>query len=141
MWYPVWTCVSIRQESKFKYHGPDVSQPRSGRACNLYGNCRFGFNRPNSCPSWSRHAHCRYGNYVLKNCRPNIHPSWSGREKPYMEVTCNEDTTVRTMCHLIQTRLLNRKDFPAKFLKNLVAQLSVRTAHVHRPDGVQVYFA
>jgi hypothetical protein len=44
------------------------------------------------------------------------------------------------MCHPVRTRLLNRKDFPAKFLKNLVAQLSVRTAHVHLPDGIQVYF-
>jgi hypothetical protein len=45
------------------------------------------------------------------------------------------------MCHPIQTRLLNRKDFPAKFSENLVVQLSVRTAHVYRPDGAQVYFA
>jgi hypothetical protein len=39
MWYTVRTRVSIRQESKFKYQGPDVSQPWSGRVCNLYGNC------------------------------------------------------------------------------------------------------
>jgi hypothetical protein len=32
--YPVRTRVSIRQESQFKYHGLDVSQPWSGRACN-----------------------------------------------------------------------------------------------------------
>jgi hypothetical protein len=51
------------------------------------------------------------------------------------------DTTVRTMCHLVWTKLLNRKDFLAKFSENLVAQLSVRTAHLHRPDGAQVYFS
>jgi hypothetical protein len=45
------------------------------------------------------------------------------------------------MCHLVRTRPLNRKDFPAKFSKNLVAQLFTRTAHVHRLDGAQVYFA
>jgi len=44
------------------------------------------------------------------------------------------------MCHPVWTRLLNRKDFPVKFSQNLVAQLPVRTAHVHRPDGAQVYF-
>jgi hypothetical protein len=44
------------------------------------------------------------------------------------------------MCHPVQTRLLNRKDFPAKFSKNLVAQLAVQMAHVHRSDGAQVYF-
>jgi hypothetical protein len=33
-WSPVRTRVSIRQESQFKYHGPDISQPKSGRACN-----------------------------------------------------------------------------------------------------------
>jgi hypothetical protein len=45
------------------------------------------------------------------------------------------------MCHPVRTKLLNMKDFPAKFLENLVAQLSVRTTHVHRPDVAQVYFA
>jgi hypothetical protein len=45
------------------------------------------------------------------------------------------------MCHPVRTKPLNRKDFLAKFLENLVAQLSVRTAHVHRPDSSQVYFA
>jgi hypothetical protein len=73
--------------------------------------------------------------------RPDAHPPWSGRAKPYKETTCSGCATVRTMCHPVRTRLLNRKDFLAKFLENLVAQLSVRTAHVHRPDGAQVYFA
>jgi hypothetical protein len=45
------------------------------------------------------------------------------------------------MCHPIRTMSLNRKDFPEKILENLVTQLSVRTAHVHRPDDAQVYFA
>jgi hypothetical protein len=53
--------------------------------------------------------------------------------EPYKEITCSGRATVRTMS-------VNRKDFSAKFLENLVAQLSVRTAHVHRPDGAQVYF-
>jgi len=33
-WCPVQMRVSIRQELQFKYHGPDVSQPWSGLACN-----------------------------------------------------------------------------------------------------------
>jgi hypothetical protein len=33
-WFPVRTHSYIRQESQFKYHRPDVSQPWSGRACN-----------------------------------------------------------------------------------------------------------
>jgi hypothetical protein len=45
------------------------------------------------------------------------------------------------MYHPVRTIPLNRKDFPMKFLENLVSQLSVRTAHVHRPNGAQVYFA
>jgi hypothetical protein len=32
MWYPVRTCVSLRQELQFKYHRPDVIQPWSGCA-------------------------------------------------------------------------------------------------------------
>jgi len=45
------------------------------------------------------------------------------------------------MCHPVRTRLLNRKDFLVNFSENLVAQFSIRTAHVHLPDGAQVYFA
>jgi hypothetical protein len=34
MWYPVRRRISLRQESQFKCHHPDVSQPWSGRAFN-----------------------------------------------------------------------------------------------------------
>jgi hypothetical protein len=97
--------------------------------------------RPDNCLSWSGRTNCRYGNCVLKNSRPNAHPPWSGRAKPYKEITCSGYATIRKMCHTVRTRLLNRKDFPAKFLENLVSQLTVRMAHEHHPDGAQVYFA
>jgi len=77
----------------------------------------------------------------LKFSRPDAHPPWSERSKPYKEITCSGRATVRTMCHPDRTRLLNKKDFPTKFLENLVAQLSVLTAHVHSPDGAQIYFS
>jgi hypothetical protein len=141
MWYPVRTRVSLRQESQFKYHRLDVWQLWSGRAFIKEGNCRFDFNRTDDCLSWFGRVHCIYGNWVLKNSRPDAHPPWSGRAKPDKEITCSGCATVRTMYHPVQTRLLNRKDFLAKFSENLVAQLSVLTAHVHRPDGAQVYFA
>jgi hypothetical protein len=32
--HTVWMRSYIRQESQFKYHRPDISQPWSGRACN-----------------------------------------------------------------------------------------------------------
>jgi hypothetical protein len=134
MWYPVRTRVSLRQESQFKYDRPEVSQLWSGCTCIKEGNRRFDFNRPDNCLSWSRRAHYRYGNWVLKNSRPDA-------REPYKEITCSGRTTVRTMCHPVQTMSLNRKDFSANFLENLVAQLSVRTSHVHRLDGAQVYFA
>jgi hypothetical protein len=57
-----------------------------------------------------------------------IHPQWSGRTKPYKEITCNGRATIRTMCHLVRTKLLNRKDFPSKFFEK-----SCRT--VVRLDG------
>jgi len=60
---------------------------------------------------------------------------------PYKEITCIGRATVRTLCHPVRTMSLNRKDFSADFSENLGAQLSVRTAHVHRPDGAQVSFA
>jgi hypothetical protein len=47
--------------------------------------------------------------------------------EPYKEITCSGRTTVRTMCHPVWTISLNRKDFSAKFLENLIAHLSVRT--------------
>jgi hypothetical protein len=78
---------------------------------------------------------------MLKNSHPDAHSPWFGHAKPYKEITCSGCATVRTMCHPVRTRLLNRKDFLAKFSENLVAQLSVRKAHVHRLDGVQIYFA
>jgi hypothetical protein len=70
----------------------------------------------------------RIGNCVLKFSRPDAHPQWFARAKPYKEITCSGRATVWMMCHPVRTRLLNRKDFSAKFLENPVAQLSVRTA-------------
>jgi hypothetical protein len=61
-------------------------------------------------------------------------PHGPDAREPYKEITCSGRATVQTMS-------LNRKDFSAKFLENLVVQLSVRTAHVHRPDSAQVYFS
>jgi hypothetical protein len=61
--------------------------------------------------------------------------------EPYKEITCSRRATVQTMCHPVRTMPLNKKDFPTNFLENLVTQLSVRTAHVHRPEGAQVYFS
>jgi hypothetical protein len=78
---------------------------------------------------------------VLKNSRPDAHPQWSGCMKPYKEITYSGGATIQMMSHPVRTRLLNRKDFPTKFSENLVVQLSVRTAHVHRPDGAHVYFS
>jgi hypothetical protein len=48
--------------------------------------------------------------------------------EPYKEITCSERATVQTMS-------LNRKDFSEGISENLFTQLSVQTAHVHRPDG------
>jgi len=79
-----------------------------------------------------------YAHQIWK-LRIEVQPS--GRAKPDMEITYSGCATVRTMCHPVRTRFLYRKDFSVKFLENLVAQLSVRTAHVHRLDGAQVYFA
>jgi hypothetical protein len=76
----------------------------------------------------SKRAHSRYGNCVLKFSHPDAHLPWSGRAKPYKEITCSGRATIWTMCHPVQTRLLNRKDFSAKFSENPLAQLSVRTA-------------
>jgi hypothetical protein len=112
MWYPVRTLVSVRKESQFKYHRPKVSQPWSGRACKVYGNCQFDFNHPDACPSWSGRAHSIHGNYVLKISHPDVPPPRSGRAKPYMEITCSG-------CATVQRILLNRKDFQQNFQKIL----------------------
>jgi len=121
MWYPVRTRVSLRQESQFKYHRPNVWQLCFGRAFIKEGNCRFDFNRPDDYLSWSGRAHIRYENCVLKFSRPDAHPPWFGRANPYKEITCSGRATV-------WMSLLNRKDFPTKF-----SEKSCRT--VVRPDG------
>jgi len=68
-------------------------------------------------------------------------PHGPDAREPYKEITCSRCATVSTMCHPVWTMSLNRKDFSAEISENLFAQLSVRTAHVHRPDGAQVYFS
>jgi hypothetical protein len=81
----------------------------------------------------------RYGNCVLKINRPDGHPPWSGRAKPYMEITCSGCATVRTIVPHRPDTALKQERFLAKIMKFSVAQLSIRTAHVHRPDGVRTY--
>jgi hypothetical protein len=48
-------------------------------------------------------------------------PHGPDARKPYKEITYSRRATIRTMCHPVRMRLLNREDFPAKFLENLVA--------------------
>jgi hypothetical protein len=50
-----------------------------------------------------------------------IIPHGPDAREPYTEITCSGRATVRTMCHPVRTMSLSRKDFSAKFLKNLVA--------------------
>jgi hypothetical protein len=140
-WIPVRTRSYIRQESQFKYHRPDVSQPWSGRAFNNYGNCRFDFNRPDDCLSWSGRGHSRYENCVLKFNRPDAHPQWSGRAKPYMEITCSGCATVRMTVSHRPDAALKQERFSAKISENYVAQLSIWKAQVYRPDGVRTYYS
>jgi hypothetical protein len=137
MWYPVRTLISLMQESQFKYHHPDVSQPWYRRALISEGNCRFNVNRSDVCLFWSGRTHSRYGNCVLKNCRSGVHPAWSGRAKPYMEITCSGRATVRTSVSHRPDAGLKQERFSAKFSENPVAQLSVRKAQKHCPDGVR----
>jgi hypothetical protein len=109
----------IRQESQFKYHRPDVSQPWSGHTFNSYENCRVDFNRLEDCLSWSGQAHSRYGNCVLKFNRLDAHPPWSGRAKPYMEITCSGCATVWTTVPHSPNSALKQERFLTKIFRNL----------------------
>jgi hypothetical protein len=111
----------------------------SGPVFNRYGNCVFNFNRPDACLSWSGSSLNRYGNCVLKINRLDGHPPWSGRAKPYMEITYSGRATVLTIMPHRLDAALKQERFSVKISKFSVAQLSVRTAHVHRPDGVRTY--
>jgi hypothetical protein len=88
----------------------------------------------------SGRAHHRYGNCVLKINRLDGHPPWSGRTKPYMEITCSGHATVQMAMPHHSDAALKQERFSAKISQILVAQLSVRTAQVHRPDGVRTYY-
>jgi hypothetical protein len=63
---------------------------------------------------------------------PDGHLLWSGRAKAlygnYLQRTCDRPNVA-----------LKQERFSVKISKFSVAQLSVRTAHVHRPDGVCTY--
>lgn len=113
----------------------------SGRAFIRYGNCEFNFNRPDACLPWSERALDQYGNCVLKiNCLDG-HPPWFGRTKPYMEITCSGRATIQmTVPHRSDAGLKHER-FSAKVSEILVAQLSIRTAHVHRPDGTRIFYS
>jgi hypothetical protein len=141
MWYPVRMRISVRLESQFKYDRPNVWQLWSRRACTKEGNCRFDFNCLDDCLSWSGCAHYDMEITSWRIAVRTLIPHGTDTGMPYKEITCSGRATVRTMCHPVRMMSLNRKDFPVNFSENLVAQLSVRTAHVHRPDGAQVYFA
>jgi hypothetical protein len=112
-----------------------------GHAFNRYGNCGFDFDRSEACLSWSGRGHSKYGNYVLKINRPDGQPPWSGRAKPYMEITCSGRATVRITVSHRPDAALKQERFSAKISKILVAQLSVRTAHVHHPDDAYIFYS
>jgi hypothetical protein len=58
-----------------------------------------------------------------------------------MEVTCSGRATVRTTVSYRPAAALKQERFSAKILENSVALLSVRTAQVHRPDGIRTYYS
>jgi hypothetical protein len=138
-WIPVRTRFSLRQELQFKYKLSGRQSAWSGRAFNIYGNCVFNFNRSDACLSWSGRALNRFGNCVLKINHPDDQPPWSGRAKPYMGINYSGRATVRPTVPHRPDAALKQERFSAKISEILVAQLSVQTIHVHRPDGVRIF--
>jgi hypothetical protein len=72
--------------------------------------------------------------------RPEVQSPWSERVKPYMEITCSRHATVWTTVSHRRDAALKHERFLVKFLKILVALLSVRTAKVHCSDGIRTYY-
>jgi hypothetical protein len=58
-----------------------------------------------------------------------------------MEITCIGRVTVWTIVFHRPDAALKQERFSVKILEILVAQLSVRTAHVHRPDGAYIFYS
>jgi hypothetical protein len=56
-----------------------------------------------------------------------------------MEINCSRRATVRTIVPHRPNTALKQERFSTKISEILVAQLSVRTAHVHHPDGTRVF--
>jgi hypothetical protein len=108
------------------------------RAFNRYGNCVFNFNLPDACLSWSGRALNRYGNCVLKISHLDVSPLVQTREAlygNYLQRTSDRPDDSASPSGLgSQTRKIL-----AKISKFSIPQLSVRTAQVHRPDGVRTY--
>jgi hypothetical protein len=57
-----------------------------------------------------------------------------------MEITCSEHATVQTIVSHRPDAALKQERFSVKMSEILVAQLSVRTAQAHRPDGIRTYY-
>jgi hypothetical protein len=109
---PVWTRLSIRQVSQFISRRLDTSQHGSdARASNMEIACIKSTVRTTIPPVRTR------GAFIWKLLAVDVRPS--GRQ----------GTTVRM-------RLRNRKNF-SKILRELIAQLSVRTTLDHHLDGAQ----
>jgi len=70
---------------------------------------------------------------VLKINHPKV-------RKPYVEITCSEHATVRTIVPHRPDAALKQERFSAKISKILVVQSSGQTAQVHRPNGVRTYY-
>jgi hypothetical protein len=135
---PIWMPLSVRSAS-------DSFQVQfKGRLLQPSG--RRGFSSGGSHTKGKNH-NLNITVRTIVSLSPDAHPPWSGRVKAlygnYLQQTSDHlDDSVSPsgrQCLTVWTQLLNRKDFSAKFLEKSVPQLSVRTAHVHRPDGTRIY--
>jgi hypothetical protein len=58
-----------------------------------------------------------------------------------LEITCSGRATIRTTVSHRPDAALKHERLSAKISEILVAQLSVRTAHVHRPDSAHIFYS
>jgi hypothetical protein len=105
-------------------------------------------NRPDASLPWSGRAYDRYENCVQQITRLNGHPLGPDERSLYKEITCSGNATVRTSVpHRPDVRASpsGRGSQTGKIFNEIfrisVAQLSVRMAYDHRPDGTQLYQA
>jgi hypothetical protein len=141
---PVRTTLNVRPSFRFSFQNqiwedccnrPDEVDSHPD-ALLLKASLRFKFNRPDANLPWSGRAYDRYGNCVQQITCLDGHPAWSGRVKPLQGNYLQRTYDRQDDRSLPSRRGSQTGKIFSEIFRISVAQLFVRTAYDHCPDGL-----